>query len=94
MAPRWPCLAKDEPPAVRDILLLSFTLTTFAVLVTAHCAVAVGLFGRRPRWRAPLAFALFPLAPYFALRERMTWRAAVWIASALAYVLGRWLSWR
>jgi hypothetical protein len=77
---------------VRDIVQLSITVLAFALLVTVHCAIAFGLFQRPPRSRALLAFVVVPLAPYFALRERMTFRAGLWIVSALAYVVGRSLS--
>jgi hypothetical protein len=76
---------------VRDIVLLSVTVLAFALLVTVHCAIAFGLLQHRPRSRALLAFVVAPLAPYFALRERMTFRAVAWIVSALAYVFARWL---
>jgi hypothetical protein len=79
------------PAHVRDIALLSVTLLAFALLVTVHFAIAFGLLQRPPRSRAFLAFVVVPLAPYFALRERMTFRAVAWIVSALAYLFVRWL---
>jgi hypothetical protein len=76
---------------VRDIVILSVTLVAFALLVTVHCAIAFGLVQRPPRSQAFLAFLVLPLAPYFALREKMTFRGGLWIVSALAYGLARWL---
>jgi hypothetical protein len=76
---------------VRDIVLLSVTLVAFALLVTVHVAIAFGLAQRPPRSRALLAFFVVPLAPYFAVRERMAFRGGLWIASALAYGIGRFL---
>ncbi len=76
---------------MRDIALLSVTLVAFALLVTVHFAIAFGLVQRRPRSRALVAFVVVPLAPYLAWRERMTVRASLWVASALAYAVARWL---
>ena len=60
--------------------------------VTAHVAIAAGLLARAPRWRAAAALALPPLAPYWALRERMRVRAGAWIASVAVYVVMRLLA--
>jgi hypothetical protein len=79
------------PVQVKDIVLLSVTVLAFALLVTVHLAIALGLLQRPPRSRALLAFVVAPLAPYFALRERMTFRAVAWIVSAAAYLVVRWL---
>lgn len=74
--------------ANRDVAAMAATIVGFAVLVTAHLAIAAGLLGRAPRWRAPIAL-FFPLfAPYSAVRERMWARASIWIAAALLYAIG------
>jgi hypothetical protein len=70
---------------VKDIALLSVSVIAFAVLVTIHCAIVYGLAGRPPRWRALVAFVVVPLAPYWALRERMRFRAGAWVAGAVVY---------
>ncbi len=62
---------------------------SFAVTVTAHVTILVGLARRPPRWRAAAALMVPPLAPYFALRERMRVRAALWIVAAVVYLLAR-----
>ncbi|HEX3596208.1 MAG TPA: hypothetical protein VHU80_13955, partial [Polyangiaceae bacterium] len=62
---------------------------SFALLVTAHVALAVGLIGRRPRSRGFVALLVPPLAPYFGVREKMWVRSAVWVLSAVAYVAAR-----
>jgi hypothetical protein len=61
----------------------------FATVVTAHLAIVYGLAQRPPRWRALAAFALAPLAPFWALRERMFVRGGAWLLGALLYVLAR-----
>jgi hypothetical protein len=73
---------------VKDAIFAGLVVVAFAIVVTAHVAIAFGLVRRTPRWRAPLAFAVVPLAPYFAWREQMRVRAVVWIAGALLYVIG------
>ncbi|HEY3818706.1 MAG TPA: hypothetical protein VGL81_16160 [Polyangiaceae bacterium] len=68
----------------RDELVAGALLLAFAVVVTAHVTLVVGLAGRAPRWRGLVALVVPPLAPYWgwaALRGR----AVVWIAAAVAY---------
>ena len=71
--------------STRDIVVLATLLAAFAVLVTAHVTIAAGLVRRRPRWHALLAFVVAPLAPYFALRERMRVRAIAWLGALVVY---------
>jgi hypothetical protein len=73
----------------RDVVWLAIVLASFTLLVTAHVWIVIGLLRRRPRWRAPLALVLAPLAPYWAIRERMRLRGATWLAAALAYAVAR-----
>jgi hypothetical protein len=61
-------------------------ITTFALVVTAHVAIVWGLTSRAPRWRAPVALFVAPLAPYWAVRERMYLRAAAWLVGVVAYL--------
>ena len=75
----------------RDLLLYLATVLGFAVAVTAHVTIVVGLAARRPRVRALVALVLVPLAPYWAVRERMRVRAAAWGIGVVAYGLARWL---
>lgn len=68
---------------------LAVTLTvvlSFATFVTAHVALVAGLVARQPRWRAPLALVVVPLAAYWGFRERMRVRAAFWFAALIIYV--------
>jgi hypothetical protein len=71
--------------STRDIVVLSVLLVAFAALVTAHVTIAAGLMRRRPRWHAPLAFVVAPLAPYYAVREHMRLRAFAWIGAFVVY---------
>lgn len=59
---------------------------SFAVLVTTHLALAVGLALRGERWRGALAFFVPPLAAYWGFEAGMKLRAGVWIAALVAYV--------
>jgi hypothetical protein len=47
----------------------------------------LGLARHPPRWRALVAFAVLPLAPYWALRERMRARACIWVFSVTLYAV-------
>jgi hypothetical protein len=78
----------------RDEWVTLSLVLTFASLLTAHVTIVVGLLARPPRWRAPVAAVVFPLAPYWANRTGMHARSVVWLASALAYVASRWLAYR
>jgi hypothetical protein len=76
----------------RDEWLTVTLVVAFAALVTAHVMLVLGLFARPPRWRALVAAIAPPLAPVWGFRAGMAGRAAVWVASALAYVVLRWLA--
>lgn len=60
-------------------------VTSFAVLVTAHLSLAVGLLVRPPHWRGPVGLLVLPLAPYWGLRAGMRGRSVVWIISLVTY---------
>ncbi len=75
----------QHPLTHTAILVLSF-----ALLTTAHFALAWGLFTRKtPRWHGLLV--LVPvvawLAPYWGYRLGMKLRALAWAASFTAYVI-------
>jgi hypothetical protein len=69
----------------RDAVALALLVLAFATLVTAHVTLAAGLAARAPRWHAPVAFVLPPLAPWWGWRTRMRARAVLWLAAAAAY---------
>ena len=72
---------------VRDIVVLGALVGAFAVLVTAHVTLALGLCRRTPRWRAPVAFVVVPLAPAWGWRTGMRARSAIWVAAAVVYAV-------
>jgi hypothetical protein len=76
----------------RDEWVMAAVVLSFAALLTAHVTLVVGLARRTPRWRAAVAAVVAPLAPVWGLRSGMTARAGVWIASASAYLVARWLA--
>lgn len=78
---------------MKDLALFVTTVLAFASLLTAHLAIAFALFGRDRRWRAFVALVVPPFAPYWALRERMTFRASAWLAGAIGYGLALFLQW-
>ena len=76
----------------RDEWLTLAVVVAFATLVTAHITLLAGLLARQPRWRALAAALAPPLAPVWGVRSGMAGRAGVWIASAVVYVVLRWLA--
>jgi hypothetical protein len=76
---------------MKDLAVLVAIVACFATWVTAHVATVFGLAMRTPRWRAPIAFVVVPLAPYWALRDRMRVRAALWILGAVGYAIAAFL---
>jgi len=60
---------------------------SFAILCTAHLALAIGLTLEKPRWKGPLALLLPPLAPYWGYGARMRVRSVLWVAAFWIYVL-------
>lgn len=72
----------------RDEFVAGLLVLAFAVVVTAHVTLVVGLAGRAPRWQALVALVVPPLAPYWgwsALRRR----SVLWLVGAVAYVVLR-----
>lgn len=70
----------------RDAVALALLVLAFATLVTVHVALAAGLAGRTPRWRAPVALVVPPLAPWWGWRTRMRARTVLWLAAAAVYL--------
>jgi hypothetical protein len=73
---------------VKDFVLFAFTTLGFAIAVTAHVGTVVGLARRPPRWRSLVALWAVPLAPYWAIRERLWFRAAAWLGGVALYGFG------
>jgi hypothetical protein len=70
-----------------DVILVSTLVASFATLVTAHLALAAGLFGKGPWSRGLAALLVPPLAPYFGFREKMWGRTILWALSLVTYVV-------
>jgi hypothetical protein len=77
---------------MRDEIVVASLVIAFATLVTTHVMLVVGLLGRRPRWRSPVALLVPPLAPYWGYQLGMKKRSIAWVSSALAYAVLRWLA--
>jgi len=75
---------------MKDEIVVGMFVVSFAVWVTSHLAIVAGLFVRPPRFRAPVALLVAPLAPYWAFRDKMLARAIAWMVGAIAYGLA-WL---
>jgi len=76
-------------PNALDLAIVIALVGAFAVLSSAHVALAAGLCLRRPRWRGPLSLIVFPLAPYWGLRAGMRARTMAWVAAAVVYAIAR-----
>ena len=72
-----------------DIAIVVALLGSFALLLTVHVALAIGLLLRRPRWRGPLALVVPPLAPYWGISAKMRIRSGLWIGALALYTLAR-----
>ena len=72
---------------MKDMIVVVALIVAFALLVTAHVAIAFGLARRAPRWRAPVAFLVVPLAPYWAWRGQMKVRAWIWAGALVLYAM-------
>jgi hypothetical protein len=76
----------------RDSAELAAMAFAFALLATAHLAIVAGLLRQPPRWRSVAALVIAPLAPYWAIRDRMYVRAVAWLVGAVAYAIARRLA--
>ena len=72
---------------MKDLIVVATLVISLALFITAHVTITYGLAFRQPRWRAPAAFFVPPLAPFWAWRERMRIRAGIWMASLVLYVI-------
>jgi hypothetical protein len=59
-----------------------------AAFASAHVALVVGLACRRLWWRAAVAAAVLPLAPWWGWAAGMRRRTVAWGASLLLYAIG------
>ncbi len=77
---------------LRDEIVFGVLVVAFAALVTVHVAICAALVHHKSLWRLPIALVVFPLAPYWAWRQRMHVRALAWIGALVAYALARILA--
>jgi hypothetical protein len=77
---------------MRDLFPVLVVVFAFSVAVTDHVAIVAGLAARQPRWRAPVALVVVPLAPIWAFRAGMRARAAIWLAAVVTYGVARLLA--
>lgn len=70
-----------------DIVVVALLFVAFALVITMHIAITLGLAQRKPRWRALVALVVPPFAPYWAWREHMRRRVGLWIGAVLAYLV-------
>jgi hypothetical protein len=75
----------NPPPMTRDALHAGVLLAAFALLVTMHVTLAIGLLRRPPRWRVPVGLIVPPLAAWWGWREKMRVRSALWAIAAVVY---------
>ncbi|MGA7123854.1 MAG: hypothetical protein WBY94_27375 [Polyangiaceae bacterium] len=66
-------------------IALAAALVAFAF---AHIALVVGLARRRLWWRAVLALAVPPLAPWWGWNAGMRRRTVAWVTSLALYAIG------
>jgi hypothetical protein len=74
-----------------DLFALLLLTGSFALLVTVHVALVFGLIAKRPRWWAPIALVVPPLAPYLGFRSALRVRSTLWLVALALYLLG--LAW-
>lgn len=75
--------------SLRDLIVVVVAIVSCALLLIAHASIVAALATRSPKWRALAALVVPPLAPYWALHEKLRGRAVTWIASALVYAIAR-----
>ncbi|MCA9630508.1 MAG: hypothetical protein KC766_22710 [Myxococcales bacterium] len=70
-----------------DWLIVITLAVSFGALVTSHLTLCVGLARREGLWRGALALLLPPLALVWGLTHRLRVRSAIWLTSAVLYVV-------
>ena len=72
---------------MKDTIVIGLLVVALAWLITVHVTIAVGLAKKPPRWRALVAFVVPVIAPYWAWREQMRTRAAMWMGGVVVYLV-------
>ena len=76
-----------------DLAVIATLVGSFALLVSVHLTLAVGLVWRRRYWRGALALLLPPLAPYWGFAEGMRVRSVAWLSALGLYVASLVAAW-
>jgi hypothetical protein len=72
-------------------MIAALAFLTFLVLVVflgAHATLLVSLVTRKPRYRAAVALAVPPLAPFWGWQIGFRGRVYVWGAALVVYAIG------
>ena len=77
-----------------DIVVVAAMVIGFALLVTVHVTIAVGLFRRATKVRALVGFFVAPAAPWLAWQAGMRVRAVLWVVAFVLYVAALALGFR
>ncbi len=73
--------------ALVDLTLLLLPPLSLGLLVTAHLAIVIGLWGQTPRWRALVALVVPPVAVVWGMQAQMRGWCRLWLGAALAYAV-------
>jgi hypothetical protein len=76
-------------PGQVDLAIVITLVGAFALLVSVHVALAVGLVLRKPHWRGAVALIVPPLAPYWGLESGMRVRGVAWLVAVALYAIAR-----
>jgi hypothetical protein len=77
----------DLGRATPDLIALGALVFAFAALVTVHVALAYRLGRDGPLWRGWAALAVPPLAPVWGFLAGLRFLPALWLVSAVAYLV-------
>jgi hypothetical protein len=72
-----------------DLSIFFALVVPLAAFFTLHVALSATLLSVRPRWRAPVAFVIPPLAPVFGFRAGKRKLSIAWLVLLGVYVIAR-----
>ena len=74
--------------AMKDIVVLTALVLSFATLVTTHFVIAIRLAWKaRPRYRGAIALFVVPLAPVWAYGQNWRRLCWLWVGSVVVYAV-------
>jgi hypothetical protein len=71
------------------VVVFSTMVVSFAMLLTSHVAIVIGLARRSPRYRALVAVVVPPVGAFWAFRQKLYVRAIAWPVALALYVAAR-----